>query len=370
MDLLRIATRVASGLTKHLPGSPGKTMCGEAADPATVVESVKDSTCHYCSVKWQKDNGGIVGSKARQAGAYERVQEELERTKAKLDALDSNPAFQGDKMTSAREVERTGLRQHVKSLEGKLARWKTVPAPKTASEVTDCSCCGDWTVTDGKELCGKCEAAGCEMAPDPNVPGYSMSDCKRPASDSGPNPGNGAPRSPDSSMSPERKSEVQSNFRAWCGPASVDEWKDEVPHWAKYYAGTEEGDGLREEDIAAAVYELMSGKVAHDHGGVHHEVRTWGDWPADEVVEARVSSSDRTPRTAGYQDCLCCGEIIIDQDLCDECEGAGCEAGSEGVYGDCQRQDLEGEHDYEDPPGRLEHEERFDAERSYDSRGD
>lgn len=48
----------ASGRTKHLPGKKGFTLCGERAHDDTLVESVKDSTCHYCVSAWEKAHGG------------------------------------------------------------------------------------------------------------------------------------------------------------------------------------------------------------------------------------------------------------------------------------------------------------------------
>jgi hypothetical protein len=46
---------VAEGkLTTHLEGKNGHTLCGEQADPDTVVKSVKDTTCYYCKQAGEK----------------------------------------------------------------------------------------------------------------------------------------------------------------------------------------------------------------------------------------------------------------------------------------------------------------------------
>jgi len=51
-----VATKFSakSGRTKHLEGKPGHTLCGEEAHKDTLVDSVKDSTCHYCVQAWEK----------------------------------------------------------------------------------------------------------------------------------------------------------------------------------------------------------------------------------------------------------------------------------------------------------------------------
>lgn len=53
-----------AGRTTHLdnPDKPGFTLCGERADPKTTAKSVKDTTCHYCEVAWQKAHGGLRGA--------------------------------------------------------------------------------------------------------------------------------------------------------------------------------------------------------------------------------------------------------------------------------------------------------------------
>lgn len=60
-DLLasNVATKFAakSGRTKHLEGKPGHTLCGEEAHKDTLVDSVTDSTCHYCVQAWEKKHG-------------------------------------------------------------------------------------------------------------------------------------------------------------------------------------------------------------------------------------------------------------------------------------------------------------------------
>ena len=40
---------VNDGRTKHLPGHARYTLCGEVAHPGTLVPSVTDSTCYYCT---------------------------------------------------------------------------------------------------------------------------------------------------------------------------------------------------------------------------------------------------------------------------------------------------------------------------------
>lgn len=56
----RVADRFASksGHTTHLEGKPGYTLCGERADPKTIVDSVKDADCYYCVQAWKKQHGG------------------------------------------------------------------------------------------------------------------------------------------------------------------------------------------------------------------------------------------------------------------------------------------------------------------------
>lgn len=43
-----------SGLTIHLLGKPGYTACGEQSQSGTIAKSVKDSTCYYCKLAWEK----------------------------------------------------------------------------------------------------------------------------------------------------------------------------------------------------------------------------------------------------------------------------------------------------------------------------
>jgi hypothetical protein len=50
--------KTASGRTKHLSGKKGYTLCGEEAHKDTIVDSVTDSTCHYCVSAWEKAHGG------------------------------------------------------------------------------------------------------------------------------------------------------------------------------------------------------------------------------------------------------------------------------------------------------------------------
>lgn len=55
---------IAAGRTTHLPGKPGKTLCGEHAYPDTIVDSVKDSDCFYCVTAWEKaNNAGTMYSR-------------------------------------------------------------------------------------------------------------------------------------------------------------------------------------------------------------------------------------------------------------------------------------------------------------------
>lgn len=44
----------ANGLTKHLAGKDGFTACGENSSADTLVDSVKDTTCYYCKLSWDK----------------------------------------------------------------------------------------------------------------------------------------------------------------------------------------------------------------------------------------------------------------------------------------------------------------------------
>lgn len=46
----------AAGRTTHLEGKKGFTMCGERAHADTLVESVKDTSCHYCKQAWEKQH--------------------------------------------------------------------------------------------------------------------------------------------------------------------------------------------------------------------------------------------------------------------------------------------------------------------------
>jgi len=48
------AWKVAAKRTTHLEGKSGFTACGERAHDDTLVESVKDATCHYCKQAWEK----------------------------------------------------------------------------------------------------------------------------------------------------------------------------------------------------------------------------------------------------------------------------------------------------------------------------
>ena len=68
--------------TMHLenPKKPGFTLCGEKADPKTTADSVKDTTCHYCEVAWQKSHGGITAS-ARPLIAMEQFADLLKDSK-------------------------------------------------------------------------------------------------------------------------------------------------------------------------------------------------------------------------------------------------------------------------------------------------
>jgi hypothetical protein len=52
----------ASGRTTHLEGKSGHTLCGEKAYPDTIVGSVKDATCHYCTQAWKKSHGGLTAA--------------------------------------------------------------------------------------------------------------------------------------------------------------------------------------------------------------------------------------------------------------------------------------------------------------------
>jgi hypothetical protein len=46
-----------SGRTTHLEGKSGHTLCGETSHQDTLVDSVKDATCHYCVQAWEKKHG-------------------------------------------------------------------------------------------------------------------------------------------------------------------------------------------------------------------------------------------------------------------------------------------------------------------------
>jgi hypothetical protein len=46
----------AAKKTTHLEGKKGFTLCGERAYDDTLVESVKDTTCHYCKQGWEKQH--------------------------------------------------------------------------------------------------------------------------------------------------------------------------------------------------------------------------------------------------------------------------------------------------------------------------
>jgi hypothetical protein len=48
-----------AGNTIHLPGKPGSTLCGERLDPRTVVATVREATCYYCGIAWEKENGDL-----------------------------------------------------------------------------------------------------------------------------------------------------------------------------------------------------------------------------------------------------------------------------------------------------------------------
>lgn len=50
------AWKVDAKRTTHLEGKSGYTACGERAHDDTLVESVKDATCHYCKQAWEKQH--------------------------------------------------------------------------------------------------------------------------------------------------------------------------------------------------------------------------------------------------------------------------------------------------------------------------
>jgi len=50
----------------HLEGKKGHTLCGEKTYSDTLVDSVKDATCHYCKQSWKKDHGGITAAEEKQ----------------------------------------------------------------------------------------------------------------------------------------------------------------------------------------------------------------------------------------------------------------------------------------------------------------
>jgi hypothetical protein len=55
--------KTAAGRTTHLAtDSSGFTLCGERAYRDTLVDSVRDATCHYCKQAWAKLHGGRMGS--------------------------------------------------------------------------------------------------------------------------------------------------------------------------------------------------------------------------------------------------------------------------------------------------------------------
>lgn len=51
---------VAKGRTTHRadPKRPGFNMCGEKSYPDTTVDSIKDATCYYCKLAWDRNPGG------------------------------------------------------------------------------------------------------------------------------------------------------------------------------------------------------------------------------------------------------------------------------------------------------------------------
>lgn len=52
-------------LTRHLPGRPGYTLCGERADPATLTDDYRDSTCFYCTQAWNREHGMAPNARAQ-----------------------------------------------------------------------------------------------------------------------------------------------------------------------------------------------------------------------------------------------------------------------------------------------------------------
>lgn len=61
----------SSGLETHLAGKKdGFTSCGQHSDEDTLVQSVKDATCYYCKLAWEK---GLAEMKIEEGNSYEQV---------------------------------------------------------------------------------------------------------------------------------------------------------------------------------------------------------------------------------------------------------------------------------------------------------
>lgn len=51
--------------TRHLPGRPGYTLCGEHADPAALADDYRASTCFYCTQAWNRTHGMAPNARAQ-----------------------------------------------------------------------------------------------------------------------------------------------------------------------------------------------------------------------------------------------------------------------------------------------------------------
>lgn len=163
----------SKGLTTHLadPKKPGFNLCGENSNPKTTVKSVKDSTCYYCNLAWEKSHGGHMATAKTACGcaATEDTSEEGVLDKTATLKSDWQKALEYDEkmldtyrdslktLESGGKVENLsieGAKSSIKGLEKVIENKKQLISKLAAS--------GLYGHT--KDLEGSCTAAGRKLA--------------------------------------------------------------------------------------------------------------------------------------------------------------------------------------------------------------